>query len=76
MVTLERAKKIAEKRLADICGCTEFTDAYMFVNPRSEDTIGGFDMPVFIMKSSGKCVSANTYYMQIGTGIIVREIHF
>lgn len=62
MVTIQEAKEIASKRLSDISGCKEFTNAYMFFNPRSENVIGGFDMPVFILKDGGRLVSALEYY--------------
>jgi len=62
VVTMQEAKETASKRLSDISGCKEFTNAYMFFNPRSENVIGGFDMPVFVLKDGGRLVSVLEYY--------------
>ena len=64
MVTMDEARKIAARRLSDISGCTEWTNAYMFFNPRSHDIIGGFDMPVFVMKEDGRIFPCHEYYMK------------
>ena len=65
MVTMQEAKAIASKRLSDIIGYKVFTNAYMFFNPRSENVIGGFDMPVFVLKNGGRLVSALEYYTEM-----------
>ena len=39
MVTLEDAREIAAGWMKDISGCTEFTTAYAFYNPRTENSI-------------------------------------
>ena len=75
MVTMQEAKETASKRLSDISGCKEFTNAYMFFNPRSENVIGGFDMPVFVLKESGKVVLAFEYYTTMA-GEVIRTIQF
>jgi hypothetical protein len=54
VLNMNKAKDIASSRLEDISGCTEFSNAYMFFNPRSENVIGGFDMPVFVLKETGR----------------------
>ena len=70
MVTMQEAKEIASKRLSNISGCKEFTNAYMFFNPRSENVIGGFDMLVFVLKDGGRLVSALEYYTAMpGEGV-------
>ena len=75
MLNMNEAKDIASSRLEDISGCTEFTNAYMFFNPRSENVIGGFDMPVFVLKESGKLVTALEYYTTLA-GEEIQTIHF
>ena len=62
MITMQEAKVIASRRLRDISGCTEFTNAYMFFSPRSENVIGGVDMPVFVVKETGELLSTLVYY--------------
>ena len=75
VLNMNKAKDIASRRLEDISGCTEFTNAYMFFNPRSENVIGGFDMPVFVLKESGKLVSALEYYTTM-TGEAIQALQF
>lgn len=75
MLNMNKAKDIASSRLEDISGCTEFSNAYMFFNPRCENVIGGFDMPVFVLKESGKVVLAFEYYTTMA-GEVIRTIQF
>ena len=75
MVTMQAAREIASRRLSDICGCKEFTNAYMFFNPRSEDVIGGFDMPVFVIKETGELMPTLLYYTTI-PGEEIRTVTF
>ncbi len=73
MITLEEAYRLAGELLGEICGCTEWENAWEFVNPRSELSIGGPDMPVFVLKESGQCVTASQYFLQIGGGELLRK---
>lgn len=76
MVTLEEAQSIAAEWLKDISGCTEFTTAYSFYNPRTEYSIGGLDASVVVMKESGKRCGFTEFIMKYGGGEMVREIRF
>ena len=73
MVTLEEAYRLAGGLLAEISGCAEWKDAWEFVNPRSELSIGGPDLPVFVLKESGDCITASAYFLEIGGGALLRE---
>ena len=75
MLSMNEAKDIASGWLEDISGCTEFTNAYMFFNPRSENVIGGFDMPVFVLKESRRLVTALEYYTTMAVEVI-RTLQF
>ena len=76
MVTLEDAREIAAGWMKNICGCTEFTTAYAFYNPRTENSIGGPDASVVVMKESGKCCGFTEFIMKHGGGEMIREIKF
>ena len=76
VVTLEDACKIAAEWLSDISGCTEFTTAYSFYNPRSEHSIGGPDTSIVVLKAEGKCCRFTEFILSYGGGTIVREIKF
>lgn len=75
MLILREARRIASRWLDDISGCTEYTNAYMFFNPRSENAIGGFDMPVFVLKQNGRLMSTMEY-CETMAGEAIRTIHF
>ena len=75
MVTMSEARTIASRRLSDISGCKEFTNAYMFFNPRSENVIGGFDMPVFVIKETGELMTTLLYYTTM-PGEKIRTVTF
>ena len=75
MVTIQEARETASRRLSDISGFKEFTNAYMFFNPRSENVILGVDMPVFIIKETGERMSTLLYY-DIMPGEEVRTVYF
>lgn len=66
MVTLEEAREIASGWLTDISVCTEFTTAYAFYNPRTENSIGGPDASVVLMKESGKRCGFTEFIMKYG----------
>ena len=76
MITLEEAREIAAGWLAYISGCTEFTTAYSFYNPRTENSIGGPDASVVVMKESGKRCEFTEFIMKYGGGEMIREIKF
>ena len=76
MITIEEAKAIADIRLKDITECTEMTDAYIFVNPRTGYSIGGPDSPAIVMKEDGRVVSSVEYYSGLGCGEKVRTIKY
>ena len=76
MVTLEEARQIAAVWPKDISGCTEFTTAYAFYNPRTENSIGGPDASVVVMKETGKRCSFTEFIMKYGGGKMIREIKF
>ena len=69
MVTLEDAREIAAGWMKNISGCTEFTTAYAFYNPRTENSI-------VVMKESGKCCGFTEFIMKHGGGEMIREIKF
>ena len=73
MVKLQEAYRLADELLGEISGCSEWEDAWEFVNPRSELAIGGPDAPVFVWKESGRCVTASTYFLAIGSGALLRK---
>ena len=58
MITLEEAKAIADTHLTDITECTEMTNAYIFINPRTKCSIGGPDYPIIVMKEDGQIIPA------------------
>ena len=76
MVTLEAARRIAADWLTDISGCTEFTTAYAFYNPRTENSIGGPDASVVVMKENGKRCGFTEFIMNFGGGEMIREVQF
>lgn len=76
MISLEEARQIAAERLADISGCTEFTTAWSFYNPRTADSIGGPDSSVVVLKESGKSCGFTEFILNYGGGKIIREISF
>lgn len=76
MVTLEDAREIAAGWMKNISGCTESTTAYAFYNPRTENSIGGPDASVVVMKESGKCCGFTEFIMIHGGGEMIREIKF
>ena len=76
MVTLEEAKRIAAEWLDDISGCTEFTTAYSFYNPRTEYSDGGPDALVVVMKENGKRCGFTEFIRTYGGGRMIREIKF
>ena len=75
MVSMEEARRIAAKRLRDISGCTEYDSAYVFFNPRSEETEGGMDAPLAVWKEDGKCFPFDAFVLR-GGGKIMRSIEF
>ena len=76
MVTLEEARRIAAEWLDDISGCTEFTTAWSFYNPRTEHSIGGPDASVVVLKETGKRCGFTEFIHTYGGGEIIREIKF
>ena len=76
MVTLEEARTIAAEWLDDISGCTEFTTAWSFYNPRTEHSIGGPDASVVVLKESGTRCGFTEFIHTYGGGSIIREIRF
>ena len=76
MVTLEEARTIAAEWLDDISGCTEFTTAWSFYNPRTEHSIGGPDASVVVLKETGKRCGFTEFILTYGGGEIIREIKF
>ena len=68
MITMDEARQIAAKRLSDISGCSEFTNAYVFFNPGSEDSDGGWDAPAVVLKEDGKCCAFADYIERYGGG--------
>ncbi len=76
MVTLEKAREIAADWLTDISGCAEYTTAYAFYNPRTENAIGGSDVSVVVMKEIGKRCGFTEFIMKYGGGEMIREIKF
>ena len=76
MVTLEEAERIVAEWLDDISGCTEFTTAWSFYNPRTEHSIGGPDASVVLLKESGRRCGFTESIHTYGGGKIIREIKF
>ncbi len=76
MVTLEEAKRIAAEWLDDISACTEFTTAWVFTNPRSAESDGGWDSPVVVLKESGRRCGFPEFIHTYGGGRRIREIRF
>ena len=72
MLTLEEAKKKADKHLRDIDRCVEYDNAYIFSNKVGRFSIGGGDMPVVVLKESGKVVDITSYYDTMG-GKLIKE---
>ena len=64
MITIEEARAIANTCLEDITECTEMSDAYIFINPRTRYSIGGPDAPVIVMKEDGRIVPSVEYYSE------------
>ena len=76
MISREEARQIAAERLADISGCTEFTTAWSFCNPRTADSVGGPDASVAVLKGSGQCCGFAEFILKYGGGEILQEIKF
>jgi hypothetical protein len=76
MVTLEEARRIAAEWLDDISGCTEFTTAWSFCNPRTGRSIGGPDAAVVVLKESGRRCGFTEFIHTYGGGRMIREIRF
>lgn len=76
MITLEEARQIASEWLKDICRCTEYTNAYVFANPWSDDSIGGFDSPVAVLKENGKRMSITSFITEVGPGEEIDTIYY
>lgn len=76
MVTIEEARQIAAEWLDDISGCTEFTTAWSFFNPRTEHSIGGPDASVVVLKETGKRCGFEEFIMNYGGGEMIRTIKF
>lgn len=76
MVTLEEAKEIAGAWLKDICRCTEYSNDYVFANPWSDNTIGGFDSPVAVLKENGKRMSITAFITEVGPGEEIETIYY
>ena len=76
MITMQEAQQIAAEWLQDISGCTEFTTAYVFYNPRTEYSIGGPDASVVVMKETGQRCGFTEFIMKYGGGEMIREIKF
>ena len=76
MVTLEEARQIAAERLSDISGCTEFTTAWSFFNPRTEHSVGDPDASVVVLKETGKRCGFTEFVLNCGGGEMIRTIMF
>lgn len=76
MVSLEEAKKIAAERLGRIGGCAEYTNAYVFFSAISEESVGGPDSPVVVLKGSGTLCGLPDFISHHDGGKKIREISF
>lgn len=54
MVTFEKAVKTAKETRGNVNHYQEYKDLYVFSDKSAESSIGGYDAPFIIMKSSGK----------------------
>lgn len=57
MITYEDALKKAKSIKPDINVCVEYKAGYMFGKNEKEETFGGGNAPVVILKDDGKAVS-------------------
>ena len=74
MIAYEKAYEAAAALRTDINYGTEFEKGWLFGNTDDENWDGGAGhTPVIILKENGKAVNAPTFYMQIGSGDIIRE---
>ena len=76
MVTMEEARLIAAEWLSDISGCTEFTTAWSFFNPRTEHSVGGPDASVVVLKETGKRCGLSEFIINYDGGEMIRTIRF
>lgn len=76
MVTMEEAKAIAGTWLKDIRKCTEYSNAYVFADPRSDSTIGGFDSPVAVLKENGKRMGMTAFITEAGPGEEIGTVYY
>ncbi len=76
MVGLEEAKKIAAERLGRVGGCTEYAAAYVFYSANSEESVGGPDSPVVVLKGSGALCGLPDFISYHDGGKKIREISF
>ncbi len=76
MLGLEEAKKIAAERLGRIGGCVEYATAYVFFSANSEESVGGPDSPVVVLKDSGALCGLPDFISLHDGGKKIREISF
>ena len=73
MISYEEALKKAKEIKPDINVCVEYKQGYMFGRNDNEETFGGGNAPVVILKDTGKAVSM-AYFAAKFTGEPLREI--
>lgn len=72
MISFEDARTKAKRLNPQMDSCFEYENGYVFSDSRREETIGGGDAPVVILKKSGKAVSMPVFVLE-GTGKEIGE---
>lgn len=61
MITFEDAVKTAKEELPNASICEEYKDLYVFDADSEDETDGGDEMPVIVLKSTGKLMGYSVY---------------
>ena len=63
MIPFEKAKETASSLLPDADQRTEHSNAWAFSNKAGRMNIGGFDIPIVVLKETGKTVDTTRVFI-------------
>lgn len=61
MITREKATQIAKQLKPDVTGCEEWKEHYVFYTEGDDESAGGGNAPVVIVKKTGKAITYGTF---------------
>lgn len=64
MITLEDAKKTVKAIRPEFDTFEEYKEIIIFSNSKSQGGFGGYDMPIIVMKSTGKAIGYSEFAVQ------------